>query len=73
MAEGGSLPVEGHAEGGRLLLLQQLEQDGHKAVDGIGGGAVLGGEHPDAVKSPVDDGVAVNGHEFFHRMPPSRI
>ena len=64
MAEGGGLPVEGDAQGVGLLLVQQLEQDVDKAIDGVGGLPVLGGKHPYTVKGPVDEGIAVNDHEF---------
>ena len=64
MPEGGGLPVKADAQGVGGLLVQQLLQDGEEAVDGVGGGAVPGGEHPDPEKGPVDDGIAVDGHEL---------
>ena len=70
MPESGGAHVEGDAQRIRLLLIQQLEQDIDKAVDGVCGGAVPGGEHPDAVKGPVDDGIAVDDHELHGEMPP---
>ena len=64
MPEGGAPPIEGDAQGVGPLLIHQLLQDGEKAVDGVGGCAVPGGEHPNAVKGPVDDGIAVDDHEL---------
>ena len=67
VAEGGGLSVKGDAQGVGLFLVYQLEQDVHEAIDGVGGGAVLGGKQPDSVKGPVDDGIAVNDHELHER------
>ena len=64
VTEGGRFPVEADAQGVGRLLPHQLLEDGEETVDGVGGGAVPGGEHPDAVKGPVDDGVAVDDHEL---------
>ena len=62
MAEGGSFQVKTDADRLRLLLLQQTLQDGHKAVNSVGWGAVRGVQGTDAVKGPVDDAVAVQDH-----------
>ena len=70
MPEGRRGQVEGDAQGVRLLLVRQLLKDVQKSVDGVGGLAVPGGEHPHAVKSPVDDGIAVDDHEL-HGEPPA--
>ena len=67
MAEGGSLAVKGDAQGVGVAVVQQLAQDIQKAEDGVGRLAGAGGEilaHP--VKGPVDQGVAVQDHQFFH-------
>jgi hypothetical protein len=64
MPEGWCLTVKGDTQTVRLFLLQQFEKDIQKAVDGIGRGTVPGGEHTDTVKGAVDDGVAVDDHEF---------
>ena len=62
MAEGGGLQVKADANRLRLLLLQQTLQDGNKAVDGVGRGAVRGVQRTHAVKGTVDNAVAVQDH-----------
>ena len=63
MPEGGRPHVERHRQPLGLFLVQQLEQDVEKAEDGVGGQALLGGQIlADAVKGPVDDGIAVDNH-----------
>ena len=67
VAEGGSLAVKGDAQGVGVAVVQQLAQDIQKAEDGVGRLAGAGGKilaHP--VKGPVDQGVAVQDHQFFH-------
>ena len=67
VAEGGGLAVKGDAQGVGLALVQQLAQNIQKAEDGVGGLTGAGGEilaHP--IKGPVDQGVAVQDHQFFH-------
>jgi hypothetical protein len=67
VAEGGSLAVKGDAQSVGVAVIQQLAQDIQKAEDGVGRLAGAGGEilaHP--VKGPVDQGVAVQDHQFFH-------
>ena len=65
VAEGRLLPVEGHAHAVRVHLLPDAAQDIQKAIDGVGGKALLvvQGVHP--VVGPVDDGVAVD-HQQLH-------
>ncbi|MPN59984.1 hypothetical protein SDC9_207707 [bioreactor metagenome] len=53
MAEGGSLGVEGNAQRLRLPLVQQLEQDREKAVNGMGRLPVPGGEGTHTVEGAV--------------------
>lgn len=65
-----TLQIKGAAEGVGLLLVNELLENVQKAVDGVGGLAVPGGEHVNAVKGAVDDGVSVDDHELFHRWPP---
>ena len=67
VAEGGGGPVKGDAESVGLAVVQQLVQNVQKAKDGVGRltfpcGQVLA----DSVEGPVDDGIAVNDHQFFH-------
>ena len=66
--EGGRLQVEGTAQGLRLLLLHQLQQNVEKAEHGVGGDPVPGGQGPDPIKGPIQDGIAVNDHEL-HKKP----
>ena len=61
MPEGGGFQVEGHGDPVGLFNVQQPLQDGQKAVDRVGGGAVRGVQHADAEKRPVDDAVSVDG------------
>ena len=62
MAEGGGFQVKTDADRLGLLLLQQTLQDGHKAIDSVGWGAVRGVQGTDAVIGPVDNAVAVQDH-----------
>ena len=65
--EGGRAHVKGHRQTLGLFLVQQLEQDVQKTENGVGGQTLPGGQVlADAVKGPVDDGIAVDGHEL-HR------
>ena len=67
MAEGGGGPVKGDTEGVGLAVVHQLVQNVQKAKDGVGGLARPGGQVlADAVEGPVDDGIAVDDHQFFH-------
>ena len=73
MAEGGRLQIETDAQGVGLLLPHQLLEDGEKAIDGVGGRAVPGREGPDAVKSPIEDGISVDDHKFHGEASRLRI
>ena len=64
MAEGWGVDVEGDAQGVRFLLAFQPQQRGEKAEHGVGVQPVPGGKRADAVVGPVDNGIAVNDHEF---------
>ena len=67
VAEGGGLQIKGHRQAIRLLFVQQLEQDVEESENGVGGQPVPGGQVlADAIKGPVDDGIAVDDHEL-HR------
>ena len=71
MAEGGGLPVKGDTQCLRFALVQQLVQDGQKAEHRIGGLAVPGGQVlAHAVKGPIDNGIPIQDHQFFHRVCP---
>ena len=64
MPEGGGLPVKGDAQGVRILLPLQLQQDVEKAENGVGGKAIPGGQGPDPVKGAVDNGISIQHHQF---------
>ena len=64
VAEGGGLQVEAHADLVGAVILPQLEQHIEEAVNGVGGGAVGGGQGPHTVKGPVHQAVSVDGHEM---------
>mgnify|MGYP006874288986 CR=1 FL=1 len=64
VAEGGGVDIKGDAHRVGLLLLPQPQQRGEKAEHGVGIEPVPGGKGADAVIGPVDDAVAVNGHEL---------
>ena len=73
VAEGWFPPVKGHAEPIGLFLLQQLLQNGHKAIDRVGGRPVGGVQRPHAVKGPVDQAVAVQNHQFHPAILPGDV
>ena len=64
VAEGGGLQVPGDGHFIGLVLPQKVQQNVQKAVDGVGGAIVLGGEDLNAVKGPVDQAVAVQYKQF---------
>ena len=64
VAEGRRLQVKGTAQGVGVFLLHQLEQNIEKTEDGVGGSPIPGGQGANAVKGPVQDGVAVNDHQL---------
>ena len=64
------MDVEGDAQRVGALLRRQAQEGGEKAEDGVGVEPVPGGEGPDAVIGPVDDAVAVNGHQFHGAILP---
>ena len=64
VAERRRVHVKRHAHRLRLLELEDALENGQKAVDRVRRRAVGRVEHADAVKSAVDDAVAVKNHEF---------
>ena len=64
MAEGFFLYVKAHDRAVGLLVVLQLEQRGQKAVDRVGGQALVVGELPHAVKRAVQNAVAVYHHDL---------
>ena len=64
VAEGGGLQVPGDGHFIGLILPQKVQQNVQKAIDGVGGAIVLGGEDLNAVKGPVDQAVAVQYKQF---------
>ena len=53
VAEGRRLQVKGAGDGIGLDVAQQLVQNIHKAIDGVGVGSVLGGQQFDPIKGAV--------------------
>ena len=76
MAEGRGMDVEGDAHRIRGLLALQSQEGGQKPKNGVGIQSVSGRKRPNAIEGPIDDGVAVDDHEFhgdtsgksFHRF-----
>jgi hypothetical protein len=69
VAEGLGPHIKADADLLRLFLLQQLEQHIDKPIYGVGIQSVLVGQQPHCVKGPVNQAVAVDGHQFHSRSP----
>ena len=64
VAEGGGLQVKGAGHRVGLHIPQELEQNIHKAKDGVGVGAVLVGQQLDAVEGAVENTVGIQTKQF---------